>query len=481
MSDILTQLKSIGDELDKLGITGGSKTITSVMNSMFNIKTAQYVGVQGYWIRNKRCWDGCYRTKRTTYPDKPVQEIWQECHEEYVTALSGDDTSKWDKYAHDYPDIVKFASDIADTEPIARKASAIFASGKNRFNTIIKSKVAEGIPIENAVYETIAEELGKYSDQVIDEASRILELAGSIKKAGYIQLAQKIANLAVEMTKESQFMPEKRRWRDQLLDWATGVKHINAIISAIIMRANAIVNSYYQGWRQSQQDDTQIKEAAPPVPKTAQTAPQTVQPAPQTAPQTTQQPTSRHQTTLTLLNQFNQDIQSQLPILGKMYQKYQQAKPEIAQLIGNVHQQLNNFSTQHTQAQSQGYSGGISLESMIQMVSALTQNLNSIMGPLQAAEGEIPGAKGISKTPEESIGEEPESALKSQITVDNLSRIPVTSLDAGTLSQLPNETLIELKNILQQANKNLLETMKAKGIGQQRGPGGRFQSYAPTG
>lgn len=77
----------VADEIDKI-----SENYIRIM------KEAQYVGVQGYALRNRRCFDNCLRQKRAK-SDKPYDEIWGECHQEYLGALDNDGSDTWNKYA----------------------------------------------------------------------------------------------------------------------------------------------------------------------------------------------------------------------------------------------------------------------------------------------------------------------------------------------------------------------------------------------
>lgn len=78
-----------------------AETIDNISESYLGLmKEAQYVGVQGYAIRNKRCFDNCLRQKRAK-SDKPYEEIWNDCHGEYLEAMKNgtEGTDTWNKYA----------------------------------------------------------------------------------------------------------------------------------------------------------------------------------------------------------------------------------------------------------------------------------------------------------------------------------------------------------------------------------------------
>ena len=73
--------------------------IDKISENYFGLmKEAQYVGVQGYALRNRRCFDNCLRQKRAK-SDKPYEEIWNDCHQEYLKAMSDEGSDTWNKYA----------------------------------------------------------------------------------------------------------------------------------------------------------------------------------------------------------------------------------------------------------------------------------------------------------------------------------------------------------------------------------------------
>lgn len=94
-SQNVEEIIKISDFLDKEGL---NKISASIDNEIKNIveKHAQYVGGQGYALRNTRCWNNCYRQKRSK--DLNPQKSWSECLAEYTNSIN-DDESGWEKYA----------------------------------------------------------------------------------------------------------------------------------------------------------------------------------------------------------------------------------------------------------------------------------------------------------------------------------------------------------------------------------------------
>ena len=51
---IASELKEISDHLDDLGLKKQADKIDTINKNCLKFVTAQYIGVQGYWIRQKR-------------------------------------------------------------------------------------------------------------------------------------------------------------------------------------------------------------------------------------------------------------------------------------------------------------------------------------------------------------------------------------------------------------------------------------------
>jgi hypothetical protein len=200
MEKIIKELVDIATDCEKNGLVKEASNIDNISQSLLNIKTAQYVGIQGYWIRNERCWSNCYRIKRTTKPKLAAQEVWQECQKEYVESINND-KSGWEKYAEDNKEdmIKKFAS--VGIEKIAHK---IIADEKKFFNDNVQNKVKGGLSFESAVFSTIKEATNKYSDDMLNEAENILIIAKKASENGQKELSKKLAKLSLKIVKEAQ-------------------------------------------------------------------------------------------------------------------------------------------------------------------------------------------------------------------------------------------------------------------------------------
>lgn len=170
MADIFESLASFADSLDKQGFTRVADSVDKTAKQVYEIKTAQYVGIQGYWVRNSRCWQNCYRQKRVANKDMPAQEIWNECHEEYVKSINNPDSS-WAKYADDSTALVKTASKVE-----------------------------------------------KYDNELLSKSEKLVQIAEYLHNKNQPKLAGKAEALSAQIAKEAQF----RNMLQRGMDWARG-------------------------------------------------------------------------------------------------------------------------------------------------------------------------------------------------------------------------------------------------------------------
>jgi hypothetical protein len=193
MENIIREILIAAQSLDNRGLVKEAKELDLVSDSLVRVKTAQYDGTQGYFIRNNRCWNGCVRTKRAD--GKTPHEAWSECHEEWLgSSVFGSGDESWDKYA-DSGDSemqkVAFSND-----PIVAKASNV------ALHDAIKDRIKNGIEIEDAIPMTLAErsmsiasDLEKCAKAVDDLAQRVgVEgIADSLK-----DVSIKISNISAD-------------------------------------------------------------------------------------------------------------------------------------------------------------------------------------------------------------------------------------------------------------------------------------------
>ncbi|MFW6173094.1 MAG: hypothetical protein ACOC5T_05060 [Elusimicrobiota bacterium] len=187
----IEQLSNIANELDSKKLFKSASKIDTISKNILKIVHAQYVGVQGYWIRNERCWSNCWRIKRAKYPDKSAQEIWQDCQNEYVKSINNP-TSGWEKYADDKKkSLVKEAKkDVIDKEDMW-------------FRDTVDKKVSQGMSFPVAVFDTIENKKKRYAHAYLTEANDLLKIAEKLQENGHEELAIKIASEANNIVKEA--------------------------------------------------------------------------------------------------------------------------------------------------------------------------------------------------------------------------------------------------------------------------------------
>jgi len=189
----IQELASISDILDGQKRPKLASYVDQVSKNILGIKTAQYVGVQGYWIRNERCWSNCYRTKRTENPKMSAQEVWSDCQNEYVESINNPE-SGWEKYAGSDP-IVKFASN--DQKDIIRKESEAFKAA-------FMEKTAGGMDPAIAAYSSIDENMNKYATAMLDEIGKLQKVANILNEHGQTEMAEKVETIITTLTKSAQ-------------------------------------------------------------------------------------------------------------------------------------------------------------------------------------------------------------------------------------------------------------------------------------
>ncbi|HUU87183.1 MAG TPA: hypothetical protein VMX17_05445 [Candidatus Glassbacteria bacterium] len=196
MEKIVKNLTKIASSLDSQNRIKLASKIDKFTNDLVNIKTAQYVGVQGYWIRNERCWSNCYRQKRAESPKKASQVVWQECQNEYVESINNP-TSGWEKYAQGTKQI-----------KLSEANKKIIQAEKEFFNKTVAEKVEHGVSPNVAVYYTIEERKAEYAKEQIKLANSMLEFAEEINQKGFKKEAKSLALEANELIKEAGFFSD---------------------------------------------------------------------------------------------------------------------------------------------------------------------------------------------------------------------------------------------------------------------------------
>ncbi len=186
MKNVNDKLTKIASTLDEKGLKASSLVVKDAIKVVADYKMAQYVGIQGYWLKNRRCWDNCYRHKRTTQPGTPAQEVWMECWDEYNDSINADD-SKWEKYAGTNEKVDKKAE---------KKWNKIFASK-------VEKRVKEGFSQPEAIYDVIDAESKQYVSKIIEASADLMTLADTFSKNGQEEISKQLSETAMEMLKEA--------------------------------------------------------------------------------------------------------------------------------------------------------------------------------------------------------------------------------------------------------------------------------------
>lgn len=225
MKSIIETIVQTANNLDTKGNESLADSLDVFANKLADIKVAQYVGSQGYWVRNSRCWANCYRQKRAQNPDMPAQEVWTSCHEEYVTAMQnvglGKSTSSWDKYAS------------SESNPTYDEAF------HDQFNELIQSHVEAGMERGHAIFAAIDDMEMKPYDELIEASQQAFDMAASMFTS-HPQEAVKVAKAGEELVKEAQW------WQRRMNDMAAPARGLRQMWNPAVMDAKsqgALLNS----------------------------------------------------------------------------------------------------------------------------------------------------------------------------------------------------------------------------------------------
>ncbi len=214
MNSIIETIVTIANQLDDSGNDALADTLDSFAQRLTDIKVAQYVGSQGYWMRNTRCWANCYREKRAKNPNMPAQEVWTSCHEEYVTAMqnenSGKSTASWDKYAS------------------SNKKSSYDGIFDDEFNKLIESHVESGMDRGHAIFAAIDDMEMKPYDDLVEASQQAFDLAAEMFDKSPRE-AVKIAQAGEELIKEAQW------WRRRMNDMAAPARGLRQMWNPAVM------------------------------------------------------------------------------------------------------------------------------------------------------------------------------------------------------------------------------------------------------
>lgn len=187
-------LKEASDSLDKRGLHKIADHVDDVLGSYSKIKVAQFVGIQGYAVRNSRCWGNCYRQKRAKKQELSAQEVWEECWEEYKESINNPE-SGWEKYASKDDNFKKFASDHKKT------ISKIVDNFKKHYERSLEEGYNHGESFVIASNEIVND----VTDRLLDNAEKLSMISVKLNEEGLNEEAAKLSGVANSFIKEAQF------------------------------------------------------------------------------------------------------------------------------------------------------------------------------------------------------------------------------------------------------------------------------------
>jgi len=189
--ETIKELNSISENLEKENLISLASKLTDLNKNLLNIKTAQHLGVQGYWIKNTRCWQNCYKQKRAK-TSTPSQKIWEECQEEYSKSLQGKN-EEWEKYAEKEDDKIVL-SNKDSLNKIAQKT-----------NEYLKEKLASSNNVKEDFEKTMEKFAEEYNKKYIKACNDIIDFSFELFKSDKIEESVKVAQIGDSLIKESQF------------------------------------------------------------------------------------------------------------------------------------------------------------------------------------------------------------------------------------------------------------------------------------
>ena len=189
MTELIKNIIFTAQSLEVKGLSKYASRLDSIAESFLLIKKAQYEGFQGYWIRNGRCFDNCYRQKRSSSPKKSAQEIWSECHSEWQDSIMRY-SSDWDKQADSSASLVKTASskEVVNSDYVMMDE--------------INEKVASGMSIADAVPMTIAERMFSLPWKLSQISNDVSELSVQLSEKDPA-ISERLYELAEDIRQES--------------------------------------------------------------------------------------------------------------------------------------------------------------------------------------------------------------------------------------------------------------------------------------
>ena len=194
MANLFDTFAKLADDLDKAGLGQVADRVDKTAKEAHRAKTAQYVGVQGYWVRNTRCWQNCYRQKRASNKEMPAQEVWQDCHNEYVESINNDE-SGWERYASENTQLTKFAQSKSGRKAISTE--------QQFFKKALSERVENGWPVPFAVQDASEAGLSRHNDELLKAAEAMVGVAEFLHSRKRPKLSGRAEAISAQLVKEA--------------------------------------------------------------------------------------------------------------------------------------------------------------------------------------------------------------------------------------------------------------------------------------
>jgi len=269
MDNLLIQMIQLADKLDRKNAKKAVEMLDSCIKTAGLIKEAQYVGIQGYWLKQERCFINCYNAKRRKSSGKASpQECFFDCLDEYQEAMVDSvETDSWSKYAQVSPstpgqgDAIQgintgtVGGHVASGKEIIEKLEKIQEKRKASKDAVKVSEVKNFFK-EAKEYETEAY-INKMHEQLREELVQIGDL---LDKESMFEESDVITKVA-SMSKEAQWLRSLKR---TIEDWGAGAGWASSATGKRIKmrfdRLHQDVNEWFGAIRSGAFDPKTVKQ-----------------------------------------------------------------------------------------------------------------------------------------------------------------------------------------------------------------------------
>ena len=171
MEELIRELIFLSKTASIAGKSDISDSALEVSDNLMMVKKAQYLGIQGDWIRNGRCFSNCIRMKKHSNPELKDQEIWSECHGEWVNGMFGKNNDLFDKYA----------------------------SSNTEFVDQIKYKIENGMDLSEASWKSLLEQNFSIAHEISRNAKILRQASSSAKYSENTELRADLIKIARQL------------------------------------------------------------------------------------------------------------------------------------------------------------------------------------------------------------------------------------------------------------------------------------------